>query len=53
MYIDLDADEERFFFTWENIEGSEDYILLEERGYNYEEDDYETGLYSFQCCYYR
>jgi len=30
--MDLEDDEERFFFTWGNIDGSEDYILLEERG---------------------
>jgi len=46
MFMDLEEDEERYFFTWENIEGSEDYILLEERGCDYEEDDYETGEYA-------
>ena len=46
MYMDLEEDEERDFVRWENIEGSEDYILLEERGCNYEEDDYETGEYA-------
>jgi hypothetical protein len=45
-YMDLEEDEERDFFRWENIEGSEDYIILEERGCKYEEDDYETGEYS-------
>lgn len=46
MYMDLDDDEERDFFSWENIEHSEDYILLEERGCNYEQDDYEKGEYA-------
>jgi len=44
--LDLDNDEERDFYRWEHIEGSEDYIFLEERGHNYQEDDYETGEYS-------
>jgi hypothetical protein len=44
--LDLDNDEERDFYRWEHIEGSEDCILLEERGHNYEKDDYETGKYA-------
>jgi hypothetical protein len=38
-YMDLEEDEERSYFKWKNIQGSEDYVLLKERGENYEEDD--------------
>lgn len=43
---ELENDESQFFFTWENIEGSEDYILLEELGYDYEDDNYDSGTYA-------
>lgn len=48
MYMDLDedGDEERWSFQWEDIEGSESYILLDDLGYDYEEDDYDTGQYA-------
>jgi hypothetical protein len=46
MYMDLEQDRESYLFVWENIEGSEDYNVLEKRGCDYEEDDYETGEYA-------
>ena len=46
MVIDLETDENKFNFRWVNIEGSEDYKILEMRGFNKEEDHYETGEYA-------
>ena len=46
MCIDLEQDEKRYYFSWENLEGSEDYILLENRGVDYRTDDYATGEFN-------
>jgi len=46
MCIDLELDEDSYYFRWENIENSEDFFVLEKKGFNLEEDDYEKGEYS-------
>ena len=45
MCIELEDDDKRFLFTWENIEDSEERILLDKMGFNYEDDDCATKEY--------
>ena len=43
MCVDVEHDEDRYSWTWEQVDGSEDYILLQARGHHNETNDYRTG----------